>query len=76
MRMNRRGWEVGFGPNFSLVTRSEGFYVNNEWVRRSDYNPALHGNDVTYQYRLDSRGDVYLNSAFIFAVGKTFRRAT
>lgn len=73
MRMNRRGWEVGFGPNFSLVTRSEGFYVNNEWVRRSEYDPAIHPANVTYQYRLDSRGAVHLNSAFIFAVGKTFR---
>jgi hypothetical protein len=73
MRMNRHGWEVGFGPTFTLITREEGFYVNNEWIRRSDYDATLHGPDPTFRNRLDSRGDVYLNSAFIFAIGKTFR---
>lgn len=73
MRMNRHGWEVGFGPTFTLITREEGFYVNNEWIRRSDYDPILHGADPSFINRLDSRGEVYLNSAFIFAVGKTFR---
>lgn len=73
MRMNSRGWEVGFGPTFTLITREEGFYVNNEWVRRSEYDATLHGPDPSFIHRLDSRGDIYLNSAFIFAVGKTFR---
>lgn len=73
MRMNRQGWEIGFGPTFSLITREEGLYVNNEWVRRKEYDPALHGSDPTFIKRLDSRGSVYLNSAFIFAIGKTFR---
>ncbi len=73
MRMNRHGWEVGFGPTFSLITRSEGAYVNNEWIRRSEYDPTIHGADLEFNHRLDSRGEVYLNSAFIFAVGKTFR---
>lgn len=73
MRMNRMGWEVGFGPTFSLITREEGFYLNNEWIRRRDYNSAIHGAEPEFMHRLDSRGSVYLNSAFIFAIGKTFR---
>lgn len=76
MRMNRHGWEVGFGPTFSLITRSEGAYINNEWVRRSEYDPAVHGANIEFVNRLDSRGDVYMNSSFIFAVGKTFRSGT
>ena len=72
-RMNRHGWEVGFGPTFSLITRSEGANINNEWVRREDYDPAIHGANITFENRLDSRGDLYMNSSFIFAVGKTFR---
>ena len=73
MRMNAKGWEIGFGPTFTLITREEGFYYNNNWTRRSDYNPAIHGPAPEFIHRLDSRGDVYLNSAFIFAIGKTFR---
>jgi hypothetical protein len=73
MRMNRHGWEVGFGPTFTLITREEGAYVNNEWIRRTEYDPIVHGPNPNFINRLDSRGDVYLNSAFIFAVGKTFR---
>jgi len=73
MRMNKHGWEVGFGPTFSVITRSEGAYINNEWVRKSEYDPAIHGANIQFENRLDSRGSAYLNSAFIFAVGKTFR---
>lgn len=73
MRMNRHGWEVGFGPTFTLITREEGAYINNEWVRRSEYDELIHGPNPNFINRLDSRGDVYLNSAFIFAIGKTFR---
>jgi hypothetical protein len=80
LRENRHGWEFGFGPSLSLVTRSEGYYdASHHWVRRSEWenDPLLQQSVApSFVHRLDSRGDYVVNSAFVFAVGKTFRSGT
>ena len=73
LRSNRNGWEFAFGPTFSLITRERGYYVDNVWHRESEWNDSLNVNPFPIEERLDSRGDVKLNSGFVFAFGKTFK---
>jgi hypothetical protein len=70
-RDNKRGWEVAFGPTFSLVNRGRGFYNNGRWVLINDENPLPEG--VIAEHRLDSRGKPELNAGFVIAAGKTFK---
>ena len=80
LRENKNGWEFGFGPSFSLVKRSQGFYdANNQWMLRSEWINDTNNIGLTppdFSYRLDSRGDYVLSSSFVFAIGKTFRSGT
>lgn len=73
LRNNKNGWEFAFGPTFSLVTKSRGFYSpeTNEWTLIKDTVKAPEGVDVIN--RLDSRGDLAIQAGFIFAAGKTFK---
>jgi hypothetical protein len=77
LRLNRYGWEFGFGPSLALVTRSQGYYdVDGHWVRKSEWNSDPANANLTapaFTRRLDSRGDIELSSTFLFAIGKTFR---
>lgn len=80
LRENKRGWEFGFGPSLSLVTRSEGYYdAAHHWIRRSDWESDPANQSATapaFVHRLDSRGDYVISSSFVFAIGKTFRSGT
>lgn len=80
LRENKHGWEFGFGPSFSLVTRSEGYYnASNQWILRSEWQNDTNNFGMTppdFIHRLDSRGDYVLSSSFVFAIGKTFRSGT
>jgi hypothetical protein len=73
MRNNKSGWEFAFGPTFSLVTKSQGYYSgeDNTWTTLNDSVPVPENADVIT--RLDSRGDVSIQAGFIFACGKTFK---
>jgi hypothetical protein len=75
-----KGWEFGFGPNFRLVTKANGFYDTNDslqggrgqwylskqWTRKTP-------NPYTTEERLDSRGEVSLSTGLVIAIGKTFK---
>lgn len=80
LRENKHGWEFGFGPSLSLVTRSEGFYdANNNWILRKEWTSDTLNAGLTppaFEHRLDSRGDYVISSSFVFAIGKTFRSGT
>jgi TolB-like protein len=69
LRNNRSGWEFAFGPSIRFINQAEGYYVDNKWVRKTADTPA----DQTTITRLDSRGDLALNTGFVLALGKTFR---
>lgn len=73
IRNNKSGWEFAFGPSFSVVKKSRGFYDNetNAWTVLQDSVQAPVGADVIS--RLDSRGDPVIQAGFIFAFGKTFK---
>jgi len=73
MRNNKSGWEFAFGPSFSVVTKSKGYYSNetNSWTLLQDSVPVPANADVIT--RLDSRGELSLQAGFIFACGKTFK---
>jgi hypothetical protein len=77
LRENRHGWEIGFGPSLTLVSKTEGFYdADRNWIRKKDWladpsNQSL--SSPAFISRLDSRGDLMISSSFVFAVGKTFR---
>lgn len=73
LRNNKNGWEFAFGPTFSLVARSEGFFdpLTQNWTLSNavDSLPA----NVDVVQRLDSRGDLEIQTGFVFAAGKTFK---
>jgi hypothetical protein len=76
LRMNRNGWEFAFGPTFNVVRKDFGYYSNNQWITRSEWNQANVNTGLTpptFTERLDSRGDYKLGSNFVFGFGKTFR---
>lgn len=73
LRSNKNGLEFAFGPTVSFVTTSKGYYLDGVWHRESEWNDPLMTNPYPIETRLDSRGDVSLSSAFVFAVGKTFK---
>ena len=72
LRHNINGWEFGMGLTLGLVKRADGFYdEEGNWVKLSDYNGP--GEPQRVESRLDSRGDIELNSGFIVALGKSFK---
>lgn len=73
MRNNKSGWEFAFGPTFSVVTKSRGYYANDTqtWTLVQDSVQIPANADV--MTRLDSRGESSIQAGFIFACGKTFK---
>lgn len=74
-RENKYGWEIAFGPTFGLITKADGYYdSNNKWQLASKWKTEEMGpNPYPVISRLDSRGKLELNAAFIIAIGKTFK---
>ncbi len=76
LRSNVNGWEFAFGPTFNVLPMARGYYdENNNWQLQRDWDQKNKGVPVPYETkeRLDSRGDYRLSSAFILAVGRTFK---
>jgi len=73
LRSNKGGFEFAFGPTFSVVTTSEGFYENNVWHRKQEWNDSMFTAPAVFERRLDSRGTATFHPSFVFAVGKTMR---
>jgi hypothetical protein len=78
-----KGWEFGFGPNFRLVRKAEGFYDRDnllkrgagEWYLENEWrgDSAHKTNPYTIESRIDSRGAIGISTGLVIAVGKTFR---
>ncbi|TND08528.1 MAG: Uncharacterized protein FD123_2324 [Bacteroidetes bacterium] len=73
LRSNKGGWEFAFGPTFSVVATAEGFYENDEWHTKGEWNDSLFASPPVFERRLDSRGSATLHPSFVFAIGKTMR---
>jgi hypothetical protein len=73
-RNNKHGWEIAFGPTFSLVCKAYGYFdAESNWHLESDYKDMTTKNPYRIEKRLDSRGGYELQAGFIVAVGKTFK---
>lgn len=72
LRNNINGFEFAFGPTFAVGSRSRGYIDgNNQWVKITDLTPTPEGADI--EYRMDSKGDAYLNTGLVLAFGKTVK---
>jgi len=72
IRNNRNGLEFAIGPSFTFTKVAEGVYdANGNWILKEDLpqNASL----SNLEKRMDSRGEIELNTALIIAVGKTFK---
>jgi hypothetical protein len=73
IRNNVSGWEFAFGPTIGIGTYAEGYYNSqNKWTLAGD-STNFNLPDTKVIERIDSRGDMKLNSAFVVAFGKSFR---
>lgn len=78
IRNNKNGWEFAFGPSFSLVPKAKGFYsADNKWHLASELDNDSTGvfdrGNIHIKEELDMRGELQFQSAFVIAVGKTFK---
>ncbi|MCK4921434.1 MAG: hypothetical protein KAS71_10340 [Bacteroidales bacterium] len=86
-RLNDSGWEIAFGPSFTIRKTEYGFYDTDnlmagaagEWYLEYEWAPI---DPVTYPSnpyynkiveRMDSRGEVSLSTGWVWAIGKTFK---
>lgn len=81
-RMNQQGWELAFGPSFSISKTAKGYYhpETNEWTldNGDDYYTSTSGDSLALDRSLvmkniDSRGDISLSTSWVWTLGKTFR---
>ncbi|MCC6721944.1 MAG: hypothetical protein IT243_07055 [Bacteroidia bacterium] len=79
-RFGKGNWEIGFGPNFKIVRKADGFFdVNNELGKGKDewyleeYWNLPKKNPYTIESRLDSRGYLALSTGLFIGVGRTFK---
>jgi len=72
IRSNVSGWEFAFGPSINLSRMASGYYDSNgAWRLESSWDGK--GTKPEMTRRMDSRGDLRLQSYFVLAVGKTFK---
>lgn len=78
LRSNKSGWEFAFGPILYAIKMADGYYdpsgsgefiPANEWSNRYPDQ----GTPVVTESRIDSRGDISLDSGFLFGLGKTIK---
>ena len=72
VRSNINGLEFAFGPVFFVNQKAEGFELNGQWYLE-EKREEFPDEDIVLERRLDSRGDHYLDSGLVLAVGRTFR---
>lgn len=83
LRSNKSGWEFAFGPSLSFATMAEGFYDPAQdgmsadkrtfYIKQDNMQLWRDLGEPSTITRMDSRGNVNIVPAFVFAVGKTFR---
>ncbi len=72
LRHNINGWEFAMGLSVGTTLRAKGYYKDDEWHLIEDWT-----DDTILPYpeqtRIDSRGNLSLNTGFIIAAGKSFK---
>lgn len=72
-RNSNSGWELAFGPTFSVTRKAKGYFNNDgKWILEKDYTNGIENKPQMIE-RVDKRGNPAINTGFIFAVGKTFK---
>lgn len=69
LRSNKSGWEIAFGPTFSVANKAYGYYKDGVWTIADGETPA----DAVIEERMDKRGVTKLNTSFVIAAGKTIK---
>jgi hypothetical protein len=72
VRSNISGLEFAFGPIFLLNRRAKGFFAGDDWYLEEDRH-LFPDQEIFIEERMDSRGDLTLDSGLVVAVGRTFR---
>ncbi|HHH50056.1 MAG TPA: hypothetical protein ENK52_03655 [Saprospiraceae bacterium] len=75
LRNSRMGLEFAFGPNLFVNKVADGYFDNQgTWHLRKEWLATNNEpNPYPIESRTDSRGEIKLQSTFIFAIGKTFK---
>lgn len=74
LRSNKSGIEFAFGPTIRLAKKANGFYdADGGWHLTNDWQNDWGTNPFGKAMRMDSRGELALETGFIFAVGCTFK---
>ncbi|UCH14034.1 MAG: hypothetical protein JSV22_13145 [Bacteroidales bacterium] len=83
-RVGKSGWEVAFGPSVSLRQTAKGFYdeqllmggeigewyLEKKWLERFGSRET---NPYEIQELLDNRGDIVIQTGWVWAIGRTFK---
>ncbi|MEA3495850.1 MAG: hypothetical protein U9R42_07420 [Bacteroidota bacterium] len=84
-RSNKTGWEIAFGPSFTLKRISEGFYDDKnflnegagKWLPKSRFDEIDPNDRVEEGYeieeRVDKNGDIEFGAGWVWSIGKTFK---
>lgn len=88
-RIGTQGWELAFGPSFGIRKESLGFFTEEGknlfgrepgryWTRGDFYNAGysqdiLEQENYTFDWHLDKRGQVKINTNWLMAFGRTFK---
>ncbi len=68
VRLNTNGFELAVGPTFILTKKGEGYYdKDNKW------HIGKVPDGYVKKYRLDSRGEPYLDTGLVIGLGKSFK---
>lgn len=74
LRSNKSGLEFAFGPTIRLTSKASGFYDSNgAWHLSKEWKSDWGTNPYAKVTRMDSRGEVAIETGFVFAVGCTFK---
>lgn len=74
LRSNKSGLEFAFGPTIRLSKRSNGYYDSNGgWHTKNEWESDWGTNPYSIVSRIDSRGEIAIETGFVFAVGCTFK---
>jgi len=73
LRSNKSGLEFAFGPTIRLSKKARGYYDESGWHLASDWNADWGTNPFSVVSRMDSRGEIAIETGFVFAIGCTFK---
>ncbi len=74
LRSNKSGLEFAFGPTIRLSKKANGFYDGaGGWHLKNDWESDWGTNPYSIVSRMDSRGQLAIETGFVFAVGCTFK---